>query len=159
MLFIYKRLLSNDTYKPIILFVNFCTKIPKVPFVLNYQSKDSTISFDNAKIDFDTINHLERLSLVNFGNVKGIEILESSIAFANQLFKIDTTGVKPLTTVLENRILALRDDVVTEGGCRKTVMANAKLVEEEYFVAPPGNIPLEPKNQEVIKEQLLKRKN
>jgi Glu-tRNAGln amidotransferase C subunit. len=37
----------------------------------------------------------------------------------------------------------LREDQVTDGNCRTEVMANAAVTEEEYFVAPPGNIPLE----------------
>jgi hypothetical protein len=40
------------------------------------------------------------------------------------------------------RTLYLRLDEVTDGGCRKEVMANAAVTEDEYFVAPPGNIPL-----------------
>lgn len=33
--------------------------------------------------------------------------------------------------------------MVTDGNCRDDVMHNATETEEEYFVAPPGNIPLE----------------
>lgn len=39
----------------------------------------------------------------------------------------------------------MRDDEVTEGNCRDDVLKNASVTEEEYFVAPPGNIPLEPR--------------
>lgn len=30
-----------------------------------------------------------------------------------------------------------------EGNCRNEILSNAKVTEENYFVAPPGNIPLE----------------
>jgi Asp-tRNAAsn/Glu-tRNAGln amidotransferase C subunit len=40
------------------------------------------------------------------------------------------------------RTLYLRDDIVTDGNCRKAILANAAVTEEEYFVAPQGNIPL-----------------
>jgi aspartyl-tRNA(Asn)/glutamyl-tRNA(Gln) amidotransferase subunit C len=43
------------------------------------------------------------------------------------------------------RTLYLREDKVSDGGCRKDAMANAAVTEEEYFVAPPGNIPLAPR--------------
>jgi aspartyl-tRNA(Asn)/glutamyl-tRNA(Gln) amidotransferase subunit C len=43
-----------------------------------------------------------------------------------------------------SRTLALRDDVVKEGNNKIMVLKNAKVTEEEYFVAPPGNIPMEP---------------
>lgn len=39
--------------------------------------------------------------------------------------------------------MRLRDDEVTEGDCKEDILRNASLTEEDYFVAPPGNIPLE----------------
>ena len=69
--------------------------------------------------------------------------MEDSIEFANRILDIDTTNVEPLYTVLENHPLELREDEVTEGGIREDIIKNAKVTEEEYFVAPPGNIPLE----------------
>lgn len=45
-------------------------------------------------------------------------------------------------TPLENESLRLREDVVSDGNLRQEVLANASVVEEDYFVAPPGNIPL-----------------
>lgn len=34
---------------------------------------------------------------------------------------------------------------MSEGGHKEAVLRNASLTEEDYFVAPPGNIPLEPR--------------
>lgn len=45
------------------------------------------------------------------------------------------------------RCLYLRKDDVTEGNCTKELLKNAREKVEEYFVAPPGNIPL-PKLEE-----------
>lgn len=46
-------------------------------------------------------------------------------------------------TVLENETLRLRQDKVVEGICDKSaVLSNSQKVEEDYFVAPPGNIPV-----------------
>lgn len=36
------------------------------------------------------------------------------------------------------RVLCLREDVVTEGNCRDSILRNARKTMEEYFVAPPG---------------------
>lgn len=44
------------------------------------------------------------------------------------------------------RYLTLRNDEVTDGNCQKDILKNAALTEEDYFVAPPGNIPLEPRD-------------
>lgn len=40
------------------------------------------------------------------------------------------------------RNLKLRDDVVNDGNCLNDILKNAALVEESYFIAPPGNIPI-----------------
>lgn len=73
---------------------------------------------------------------------EAVEQLRDSITFASKILSIDTTNVKPLYTVLENELLELREDKVTDGNIREDIIRNAKITEEEYFVAPPGNIPL-----------------
>lgn len=56
-------------------------------------------------IDDETIDHLERLSLVNFSNQAARERLTRAVEFANQLQLVDTTGVEPMASVLEDRYL------------------------------------------------------
>lgn len=56
-----------------------------------------------TKIDSQTIALLERLSLVDCANKKSIEVLEDAIHFADQISQVDTTGIEPLITVLEDR--------------------------------------------------------
>lgn len=51
--------------------------------------------------------------------------------------------MEPLYTVLEDQDLYLREDIVNDGNCQDEILSNAKITEEDYFVAPPGNIPLE----------------
>ncbi|XP_038062091.1 glutamyl-tRNA(Gln) amidotransferase subunit C, mitochondrial-like isoform X2 [Patiria miniata] len=96
-------------------------------------------------IDEQTIQRLERLALVDFNNVAGIQRLTEAIKLADQIQMVDTTGVEPLDSVLEDRTLYLREDEVTEGNCAEEILQNAAKTCEEYFVAPPGNIPLPPK--------------
>lgn len=55
-----------------------------------------------TKIDASTIALLERLSLVDCENKQGIETLEEAIAFADQILQVNTEGVEPLVTVLED---------------------------------------------------------
>ncbi|XP_063972165.1 glutamyl-tRNA(Gln) amidotransferase subunit C, mitochondrial [Diachasmimorpha longicaudata] len=106
--------------------------------------KSPEASNPQIKISKETIKKLERLSLVDFGNEAGINRLEAAIKFAEKLkdFPIDDK-VEPLYCVLEKECLRLREDKVTEGGYREKILKNATVTEEEYFVAPPGNIPLE----------------
>ncbi|XP_014278764.1 glutamyl-tRNA(Gln) amidotransferase subunit C, mitochondrial [Halyomorpha halys] len=119
---------------------SFCSKVPKKPFGAIDLSKLPP----PTKIDKETIEHLERISLVDFGDEKGIQIVEEAVRFADQLFLCNTEGVEPLTTLLEDRALSLRNDEVVDGNCKNDILLNAKIVEEDYFVAPRGNVPLEP---------------
>ncbi|XP_051971933.1 glutamyl-tRNA(Gln) amidotransferase subunit C, mitochondrial-like [Xyrauchen texanus] len=101
-----------------------------------------------TKISPDLLDKLERLALVDFGSKEGVDCLEKAIRFADQLHVVNTNGVEPMDSVLEDRALYLRDDSVTEGKCAEELLQLAKSSVEEYFVAPPGNIPL-PKREEI----------
>eukprot|EP00094_Tigriopus_californicus_P010621 TCALIF_10247-PA protein Name:"Similar to BRAFLDRAFT_270748 Glutamyl-tRNA(Gln) amidotransferase subunit C, mitochondrial (Branchiostoma floridae)" AED:0.06 eAED:0.06 QI:0/0.25/0.2/0.6/0.5/0.4/5/13/525 len=89
------------------------------------------------------VAHLERLSLVDFSNEEGVRRLEEAIRFAQPLQQVDTTGIEPMTSVLEEETLRLRADIEQQDNSKADILANAKEVEEDFFVAPPGNIPLE----------------
>lgn len=73
-----------------------------------YQNLDKTsekLITDNKsknRIDNNTIELLERLSLVDCVNKEDIKTLEAAIDFADQIFEVDTKGVLPLVTVLED---------------------------------------------------------
>uniref|UniRef100_A0A8C6Z8N1 Glutamyl-tRNA(Gln) amidotransferase subunit C, mitochondrial n=1 Tax=Nothoprocta perdicaria TaxID=30464 RepID=A0A8C6Z8N1_NOTPE len=88
------------------------------------------------------LEHLERLALVDVRDAEGARRLRAAVRFAQQLHRVDTEGVEPMDSVLEDRCLYLREDDVTEGNCAKELLKNAREKVEEYFVAPPGNIPL-----------------
>ncbi|KAH8032935.1 hypothetical protein HPB51_003889 [Rhipicephalus microplus] len=65
---------------------------------------------------------------------------------------VDTTGVAPMVTPLEDVPLRLRPDVPIEC-CAEEILKNAKVTEEGYFVAPPGNIPLDVKSDYGLSEE------
>ncbi|XP_060740224.1 glutamyl-tRNA(Gln) amidotransferase subunit C, mitochondrial [Tachysurus vachellii] len=122
----------------------FISKVPQYPTwepVAERQLPSPT------KVSLDLVDKLERLALVDFGSQEGVECLEKAIRFADQLHVVDTDGVEPMDSVLEDRALYLREDTVTEGNCAEELLRLSRITEEEYFVAPPGNIPL-PKREE-----------
>lgn len=129
------------------------SKIPPEPVVKRIEEHNLP---SPTRINQKTIELLERLSLVDFANKKGIDRLEDAIRFADQIRVIDTTGVEPMITVLEDRTLHLRDDIVTDGKCCKAVLANAAVTEEKYFVAPQGNIPLIPQTSLLTEDEKRK---
>ncbi|XP_007072859.2 glutamyl-tRNA(Gln) amidotransferase subunit C, mitochondrial [Chelonia mydas] len=99
------------------------------------------------KVTVEVLDHLERLALVDFRDWEGVQRLEKAIQFADQLHAVNTEGVEPMDSVLEDRCLYLREDNITEGNCTEELLRNARETVEEYFIAPPGNIPL-PKLEE-----------
>lgn len=115
----------------------YSSKVPSTPAIPLGEVNEAKVNISN-----DTIALLERLSLVKFDTSEGVQVLEDSINFANKILNVDTEGVEPLYSVLEDEKLYLRSDTVTQGNCQKDVLKNATITEEDYFVAPPGNIPL-----------------
>ncbi|KAM8715197.1 hypothetical protein ACLKA7_002271 [Drosophila subpalustris] len=119
--------------------LNHPTKVPQTPVPTIFPDTS-----DNAiEIDSKTIQLLERLSLVDLDSEQALETLKSSIQFADKIAHIDTHNVRPLYTVLEKQQLQLRNDEVSEGDCREELLRIAKVTDEDYYVSPPGNIPLE----------------
>lgn len=53
-------------------------------------------------LTLDLINHLERTSLVEFGSEEALTRLQEAINFANVIFEVDTSGVEPMTSVLDD---------------------------------------------------------
>lgn len=84
---------------------------------------------------------------------EAIKTLEEAVAFASQILDIDTEGVEPMYTVLENEKQKLREDIPFTHNTQEAILANAAVTEENYFVAPPNNIALDKKVfQETAKE-------
>ena len=61
--------------------------------------------------------------------------LNNILGWIEQLGEVDVTGVEPMTAVIAN-VLRLRDDVVTDGGIRDRVLANAPAAEHGFFGVP-----------------------
>ncbi len=61
--------------------------------------------------------------------------LNGILAWVEQLGEVDVAGVEPMTAVIPNT-LRLREDVVTDGGIRDAVLANAPAPEHGFFGVP-----------------------
>jgi len=56
----------------------------------------------STTLDKDLVKRLETVSHVGFSKQGGLEVLSSSVKFADRITNIDTSKVLPLVTVLEN---------------------------------------------------------
>lgn len=107
----------------------------------------------------DLIHHLEQLSLVRFSDEAAVHHLVTAVRYAQRLAQIDTEGVQPMYSVLEDVPLRLRSDESSpeDTADRQVILANAvKSVEGMYFVAPVGNVPLEERQDKLTHKEIKK---
>ncbi len=89
-------------------------------------------------VDTATVRHIAKLAriAVTDGEVAAlVPELNNIIGWIEQLAEVDVAGIEPMTAVIPN-ILRLRDDVVTDGGKRDAVLANAPVAEHGFFAVP-----------------------
>ncbi|XP_052861643.1 glutamyl-tRNA(Gln) amidotransferase subunit C, mitochondrial [Anopheles cruzii] len=125
--------------------VQYPTNVPQEPPVKTSDNAPETGTYKTitSTVNRETVQLLQRLSLVDLDTEDALRTLHDSITFASRILHINTDGVKPLVSVLEKEQLNLRADIVDDGNQQEHVLRNASITEEEYFMAPPGNIPLE----------------
>jgi aspartyl-tRNA(Asn)/glutamyl-tRNA(Gln) amidotransferase subunit C len=89
-------------------------------------------------VDAATVRHIARLARIAVSDEEVSALapeLSNILGWIEQLGEVDVSGVEPMTAVIPNH-LRLRDDVVTNGGIRDAVLANAPKAEHGFFVVP-----------------------
>jgi aspartyl-tRNA(Asn)/glutamyl-tRNA(Gln) amidotransferase subunit C len=89
-------------------------------------------------VDSKTVRKIASLARIAASEVEVeamVPELNNILGWIEQLDEVDTSAVEPMTAVIPN-ILRLRDDVVTDGGIRDKVLANAPAVEHGFFGVP-----------------------
>lgn len=61
--------------------------------------------------------------------------LSAILTWIEQLDELDTQGVEPMSSVVEMK-LPMRDDEITDGGCRDAILANAPESAAGFFAVP-----------------------
>ena len=89
-------------------------------------------------VDTATVRHIAKLARIAVSDSEAealVPELNNILGWVEQLQEVDCTGVEPMTAVIPNK-LRMRDDVVTDGGVRDKVLANAPLAEHGFFAVP-----------------------
>jgi aspartyl-tRNA(Asn)/glutamyl-tRNA(Gln) amidotransferase subunit C len=89
-------------------------------------------------VDTATVRHIAKLAriAVSDSEVEAlVPELNSILGWVEQLQEVDVAGVDPMTAVIPNH-LQMRPDVVTDGGIRDSVLANAPVAEHGFFAVP-----------------------
>ena len=91
------------------------------------------MSVDTATVK--KVAALARIAITDEDATRLAPELSNILGWIEQLGEVDTTGIEPMTAVIPNH-LRLRDDVVTDGGIRDQLMANAPQAEHGFFTVP-----------------------
>ena len=89
-------------------------------------------------VNADQVRHVARLARIAMSDAE-IERLvpefNNILGWVEQLGEVDTEGVEPLATVIDQQ-LRLRDDLVDDGDCRDAVLKNAPDAQHGFFAVP-----------------------
>ncbi|MGB6768206.1 MAG: Asp-tRNA(Asn)/Glu-tRNA(Gln) amidotransferase subunit GatC [Methyloceanibacter sp.] len=91
------------------------------------------MSVDRATVH--RIAHLARIAITEGEAARLEKELSGILDWVAQHAEIDTSGVKPMTRVVD-MTMKQRQDEVTEGNCVDDILKNAPAVDDHYFVVP-----------------------
>ncbi len=89
-------------------------------------------------VDAATVTRIAKLARIKLAAGEAeplVAELNGILGWIEQLGEVDTAGIAPMTAVIPNT-LRWRDDVVTDGGVREKVLANAPASEIGFFAVP-----------------------
>jgi aspartyl-tRNA(Asn)/glutamyl-tRNA(Gln) amidotransferase subunit C len=86
----------------------------------------------------EQVRHIARLARIAMSDdelERLVPELNNILGWVEQLGEVNTDGVEPLATVIDQK-LRLRDDVVNDGNIRDEVLANAPEAQHGFFAVP-----------------------
>lgn len=86
----------------------------------------------------EQVRHIAKLARIAMSDEELDRLLpelNNILGWVEQLGEVDTDGIEPLATVIDQK-LRLRDDVVTDGNIRDKVLANAPEAQHGFFAVP-----------------------
>ena len=89
-------------------------------------------------VDKETVRRIAKLARIALDESQAAAMeqeLNALLAWVEQLQEVDVSGVAPMTSVVNQR-LVMRKDVVTDGGYADDLLKNAPQAEGYFFVVP-----------------------
>jgi len=86
----------------------------------------------------EQVRHIAKLARIAMSDEELDRLLpelNNILGWVEQLGEVDTDGVEPLATVIDQK-LRLRDDVVNDGNIRDAILANAPEAQHGFFAVP-----------------------
>ena len=89
-------------------------------------------------LDKATVAHIATLARIRLSKEE-LELLTDELShiltWVEQLNEVDTAGVAPMASAASVS-LPMRDDTVTDGGCREAILSNAPRAARGFFAVP-----------------------
>ena len=89
-------------------------------------------------VSSEQVRHIAKLARIAMSEeelARLVPELNNILGWVEQLGEVNTDGVEPLATVVDQK-LRLRDDVVNDGNIREEVLANAPEAQHGFFAVP-----------------------
>ena len=89
-------------------------------------------------IDKNQVKKVAKLSRISLDDSKLESLskdLVSILNFVEQLNKLDTNEIKPLTSIID-KSLDTRDDTVSDGQIKDKILKNSPEKNEDFFIVP-----------------------
>jgi len=89
-------------------------------------------------IDKSQVKKVAKLSRISLDDSKVESLskdLVSILNFVEQLNKLDTNEIKPLTSIID-KSLDTRDDTVSDGQIKDQILKNSPEKNEDFFIVP-----------------------
>ncbi|HEX6072027.1 MAG TPA: Asp-tRNA(Asn)/Glu-tRNA(Gln) amidotransferase subunit GatC [Sphingomicrobium sp.] len=89
-------------------------------------------------VSHEQVRHIAKLARIAMSDEeleRLVPELNNILDWVEQLGEVDTDGVEPLATVIDQQ-LRLRDDIVSDGNIREDVLANAPDAQHGFFAVP-----------------------
>jgi aspartyl-tRNA(Asn)/glutamyl-tRNA(Gln) amidotransferase subunit C len=89
-------------------------------------------------LDKATVAHIATLARIRLseGEIEALaDELSHILTWVEQLNEVDTAGVAPMASAASVS-LPMRDDAVTDGGCREAILGNAPRAARGFFTVP-----------------------
>ncbi len=90
------------------------------------------------KIDDATVRHIARLARIRVDDAQAKTLqseLTAILQWVEQLNELDTSGVAPMSCMIDTP-LTMREDEVTDGGYAQDIVKNAAERAGRFFVVP-----------------------
>ena len=86
----------------------------------------------------EQVRHIARLARIAMSDdelERLVPELNNILGWVEQLGEVNTDGVEPLATVIDQK-LRLRDDIINDGNIRDEILANAPEAQHGFFAVP-----------------------